>query len=27
MRVADRAGALGALRIAERYVGRRLVAP
>ena len=27
MRVADRAGALGALRIAERYIGRRLVAP
>jgi dihydroflavonol-4-reductase len=27
MRVADRAGALGALRVAERYVGRRLVAP
>jgi dihydroflavonol-4-reductase len=27
MRVAERAGALGALRIAERYVGRRLVAP
>jgi dihydroflavonol-4-reductase len=27
MRVADRTGALGALRIAERYVGRRLVAP
>jgi dihydroflavonol-4-reductase len=27
MRVADRAGALGALRLAERYVGRRLVAP
>jgi dihydroflavonol-4-reductase len=27
MRVADQAGALGALRIAERYVGRRLVAP
>ena len=25
MRVADRAGALGALRIAERYLGRRLV--
>jgi dihydroflavonol-4-reductase len=27
MRVADRAGALGALRLAERYLGRRLVAP
>ena len=27
MRLADRAGALGALRLAERYVGRRLVAP
>jgi len=27
MRVADRTGALGALRLAERYVGRRLVAP
>ena len=27
MRAADRVGALGALRIAERYVGRRLVAP
>jgi dihydroflavonol-4-reductase len=27
MRVADRTGALGALRIAERYIGRRLVAP
>ena len=27
MRVADRTGALGALRVAERYVGRRLVAP
>jgi len=27
MRAADRAGALGALRIAERYLGRRLVAP
>jgi dihydroflavonol-4-reductase len=27
MRLADRTGALGALRLAERYVGRRLVAP
>ena len=27
LRVADRTGALGALRLAERYVGRRLVAP
>jgi dihydroflavonol-4-reductase len=27
MRAADRTGALGALRLAERYVGRRLVAP
>ena len=27
MRVAERAGAVGALRAAERYVGRRLVAP
>jgi hypothetical protein len=27
MCAADRVGALGALRIAERYVGRRLVAP
>ncbi len=27
MRMADRAGALGVLRAAERYVGRRLVAP
>ena len=27
LRAADRAGALGALRLAERYVGRRLVAP
>jgi dihydroflavonol-4-reductase len=27
MRLADRAGALGALRVAERYLGRRLVAP
>ena len=27
MRAADRVGALGVLRIAERYVGRRLVAP
>ena len=27
VRAADRAGALGALRIAERYIGRRLVAP
>jgi dihydroflavonol-4-reductase len=27
MRVAERAGALGVLRMAERYVGRRLVAP
>ena len=27
MRAADRTGALGALRAAERYVGRRLVAP
>ena len=27
MRVADRTGALGALRLAERYVGRRMVAP
>jgi dihydroflavonol-4-reductase len=27
LRAADRVGALGALRIAERYVGRRLVAP
>ena len=27
MRVADRTGALGALRLAERYLGRRLVAP
>jgi hypothetical protein len=26
MRVAERTGALGALRAAERYVGRRLVA-
>jgi len=25
MRAADRVGALGALRLAERYVGRRLV--
>jgi dihydroflavonol-4-reductase len=27
MRVAERAGAVGALRVAERWVGRRLVAP
>ncbi len=27
VRVADRAGALGVMRLAERYVGRRLVAP
>jgi dihydroflavonol-4-reductase len=27
MRAADRTGALGALRLAERYVGRRMVAP
>jgi hypothetical protein len=27
MRVADRTGALGLLRAAERYVGRRMVAP
>jgi hypothetical protein len=27
MRVADRTGALEALRLAERYVGRKLVAP
>jgi dihydroflavonol-4-reductase len=27
MRVADRTGALAALRVAERYVGRRMVAP
>jgi dihydroflavonol-4-reductase len=27
MRAAERTGALGALRVAERYVGRRLVAP
>jgi nucleoside-diphosphate-sugar epimerase len=27
MRVAERTGALGVLRIAERYLGRRLVAP
>ena len=27
MRVADRTGALGMLRAAERYVGRRMVAP
>ena len=27
MRVADRTGALGVLRAAERYVGRRMVAP
>jgi hypothetical protein len=27
MRVAERTGALGVLRAAERYVGRRMVAP
>jgi hypothetical protein len=27
MRVADRTGALGVLRVAERYVGRRMLAP
>jgi dihydroflavonol-4-reductase len=27
MRLAERTGALGALRVAERYVGRRIVAP
>jgi hypothetical protein len=27
VRLADRSGALGVVRLAERYVGRRLVAP